>query len=239
MVKGTGDRRWQRLLSADLCAESRDSQPFTLNTKGKQPLLGNYLDTSDSNTISSASGDSEPVLDWPSLLRWREREAQDFAESACEKDKHLIGLYLPSLRRALRRESSQNPQSDCSPDCKWTPPVVDNTLSSRATGIKSHLLEHFREVHFTEVVETAFGNSSESIERLYACARHINDWYQSSSQLQSEYEPLRDVSPIRAYTNMSADQTSRNLLLNIPSLTTSSLLPRVVMNLRPIILDSA
>jgi hypothetical protein len=185
----------------------------------------------NSSAIDTVGHNSEVILDWPSLLRWRESEARDFAASACDEDKQLIRLYLPPLRRKY----AQNSQSDSSPDCHWTPPVVDSSKQA-AHIIVSHLFGHFREVSFTEVVEGAYGNSSKSTERLYACARHINHWYQSSTELQSKYKHILYVSPVRASTNMSADQISRNWYLNIRLLTTSS---RVVLNLHPIIKDSA
>jgi hypothetical protein len=105
-------------------------------------------------------------------------------------------MLVYTVSAPLRRKSVQN-QSDSSPDCHWTPPVVESSKKA-AHIIVSLLFGHFREVSFTEIVEGAYGNSSKNTERLYACARHINHWYQSSTELQSKYEHILYVSPIRA-----------------------------------------
>lgn len=196
LVGGIGIRNWQSLAQ------------FTPTTRRKE------------QTISYSNYN---LRSWQALLNSRVKEAEDFEKSASNKDKRLIGLYLPRLRQ----EPAQDPRPDSPQYCQWVPSAADKIPGKKrvARNIDSHFSEHIREVTFIDVVQAAcyFKLRSGSIKTLEACARHIYNWYQSSTQLQSKYKHIQDVSFIGDYTDMRANRRmSRNWLLNTPLRTTFS-----------------
>ena len=202
---GTGDSRFWR----------EDLPPVNWRTAisnfGEQPLAGACLDASDTNATSSVykavedcqqipdastintMDQASDVANWKGLLHWRVMEAEDFWKSACDKDKRLIDLYLP----CLREDSVQNLSSDALQHCQWQPPAADQIQESeRARNINLHVLDHA--VPFTKVIKAAFTFKSWEIESLVACVGRIYHWYQSSIQLQHEFEYIQGVSSFAA-----------------------------------------
>jgi hypothetical protein len=167
LVGGIWIRNWQSLAQ------------FTPTTRRKEQTIsyGNY-----------------DLRSWQALLNARVKEAEDFEKSASNKDKCLIGLYLP----CLRQEPAKDPRPDSPQRCQWVPSAGKKILGKKraARDIDSHFSEHVREVTFIDVVQAAcyFESRSEGIKTLEACTRRIYDWYQSSTQLQSKYKHIQDVS---------------------------------------------
>ena len=151
------------------------------------------------------------VDDWCKLLQSRVKEAENYYPIACDEDKRLIDLYLPSL------SGTKNPLESLQ-QCQWKP--------SSASGIRNythsiilHVKDHIHKIPVTEVAKSICGFRSRGIESPKACARCIRLSYQYSPEL---LRAIETVSSIAAQKNITSNRMVRNLSLNIHLCTLSS-----------------